>query len=93
MLVDRLLESQNAVSDNEAKDMRAPLGEDDTLESTDVGLGLRFNGETCADNFLGDVAADLVPALLGELTSRPDNMSILFSRLAFASSSPSASFT
>ena len=37
MLVERLLESQNAVSDTEANDRRTPLGDDDALASTDIG--------------------------------------------------------
>ena len=45
MLVDRLLESQNAVSDAEAVDIRASLGDDDTLESIDIGLDLPLAGD------------------------------------------------
>lgn len=90
MLAERLLDSQKAASDTEANDRRLPVGDEDSLESMDAGRRVRLDGEKGARHLVGDAAGS---CLSGELTSKLDSMSIFFSKVAFASSRPSASLT
>lgn len=93
MLAERLLESQKACSDTAASDKRLPVGDEDSLERTEDGRAFRLEGENRAEPLTGDAAVECDSNLSGEFTSKLDNMSIFFSRLALASSRPSAFLT